>query len=390
MSESDKVRATVLIATDGSDDATLIQQILDDDFDRVVTSIDPDMALEDFVTEQPDVLVMAFNSLPKTKDYYDKVYGKQVQAHQWMHRRIVLCEKNDVHRVYQLCNEGYFDDYVLFWPLTHDSPRLAMTVHHAIRELQDMQYVSPAPAEFAAAAQHIFELESMLEKELEEVSALIDKLSSAMTSAEGEQGSWLEGFLRGLERGMLNDRTDATDVDKVTREFIRLESEEGNEALRPLYEAVRGLQSWPEQFQESCRPYLKSIDRLQDLAGRVHPRIMIVDDDAFQRELAGEALMEADYRVVYAGNGVEALNVLRRVHPDLIIMDIEMPELDGLETTAQIKQISWLADIPIIMLTGHAERNTVQRSVELGTLDFIVKPFGRDILLEKVAHALMT
>ena len=99
-------------------------------------------------------------------------------------------------------------------------------------------------------------------------------------------------------------------------------------------------------------------------------------------------LAAENYRLVFAGGGVEALNILRKMQPDLILMDIMMPDMDGIETTRRLKTMPQFAKVPVIMVTGKSEGAAVRDSIKAGAANFIVKPLDRVTLLAKVARAL--
>jgi CheY-like chemotaxis protein len=80
--------------------------------------------------------------------------------------------------------------------------------------------------------------------------------------------------------------------------------------------------------------------------------------------------------------------MLRKIHPDLILMDLSMPDMDGLEVVRRMKGVVRFANIPIIMITGKSEENVVTESMKVGAIDFMVKPFGREALIEKIAKVL--
>ena len=82
------------------------------------------------------------------------------------------------------------------------------------------------------------------------------------------------------------------------------------------------------------------------------------------------------------------MTVLRKRRPDLILMDVQMPDIDGVELTRRLKASEAYAGIPVIMLTGQSEKEVIVDSLGAGAIDFVVKPFDRDTLLKKVAHHL--
>lgn len=116
--------------------------------------------------------------------------------------------------------------------------------------------------------------------------------------------------------------------------------------------------------------------------------MLVADDDEFQRKLVARILEAENYRVLFAASGLEVLSLLHKTRPDLVLMDIMMPDLDGVETTRRLKAVPQFAAIPVIMITGKSEKNVVAASLQAGAAGFLVKPFERNTLLAKVAQAL--
>ena len=87
-------------------------------------------------------------------------------------------------------------------------------------------------------------------------------------------------------------------------------------------------------------------------------------------------------------SGHDALSALRQRPPDLIIMDVNLPDINGIEVTRRLKSTGEYAEIPVIMLTGQSERDVIMSSRSVGAIDFVVKPFDRDVLLKKVSRRL--
>ena len=117
----------------------------------------------------------------------------------------------------------------------------------------------------------------------------------------------------------------------------------------------------------------------------LRPVVLVVDDDDTQRKLVALVLKDEPYRLVMAASAREALAALRSVRPAVILMDIQMPDMDGIVATRQIKADPRFAAVPVIMLTGHSEGANVRDSLQCGAADFIIKPFRRDQLIAKVA-----
>ena len=112
--------------------------------------------------------------------------------------------------------------------------------------------------------------------------------------------------------------------------------------------------------------------------------VLIVDDTPKNIQLIGSILMQQKYRISVAKNGREALKVVKDVKPDIILMDIMMPELDGFETCKQLKNSQETRDIPVIFLTAKIEAEDIVKAFELGAVDYVIKPFNSKELLVRV------
>ena len=116
------------------------------------------------------------------------------------------------------------------------------------------------------------------------------------------------------------------------------------------------------------------------------PKILVVDDAAFMRLRAVKLLVEAGYVVVEAENGRLAVDAYARERPDAVLMDITMPEMDGLEALAEIRKIDPAARVA--MLTAMGQQSIVMDAIKRGARDFVVKPFAPDRVLGAVSKLL--
>ncbi len=115
--------------------------------------------------------------------------------------------------------------------------------------------------------------------------------------------------------------------------------------------------------------------------------ILIVEDVELNRELLAQ-LLEDDHRLVFAEDGVAALERAAETRPDLILMDLSLPRMDGWEATRRLKADSTLAHIPVIVLSAHAMRGDEERARASGCDDFLTKPIDETLLFEKIARHL--
>jgi two-component system, cell cycle response regulator DivK len=115
--------------------------------------------------------------------------------------------------------------------------------------------------------------------------------------------------------------------------------------------------------------------------------ILIVEDVDLNRELLVQ-LLEDDYRLVLAEDGAAALERAAESMPDLILMDLSLPRVDGWEATRQLKADARLAHIPVIVLSAHAMYGDEERARASGCDDFLTKPLDETLLFQKLAKYL--
>lgn len=113
-------------------------------------------------------------------------------------------------------------------------------------------------------------------------------------------------------------------------------------------------------------------------------KILVADDDKSTRELISIVLEDEGYDVVTAMNGLETVEIAAKEKPDLIVLDIMMPQMDGYEALNKIKENEELARIPILVITARTIKIYEKISKGLGAVDHITKPFSPDELLEKI------
>jgi len=116
-------------------------------------------------------------------------------------------------------------------------------------------------------------------------------------------------------------------------------------------------------------------------------RILVTDDDISIRDLIRTRLQLAGYEVHVARNGAEALSHVMAVRPDAMVLDINMPEMDGFEVLAALHAAT-TAMIPVLVLTARHAVGDVQRAIGLGAKDYLAKPFSEAQLLARVGRLL--
>jgi len=375
---------SILIASNSTSDAALIEQLIVREFGKVSISTNPEKSAADFVQQQPDILVLGFSNLEASERYYLGLYRLCADIHKKPHRTIVLCTKEEVQRAYTCCRDGLFDDYVLFWPITQDTPRLLMAVHHASFALNAKTRNGPTASDFAGPARRLAELKDVLEQKMLQGGEHIDKTGHAINQVEQEVHESLERFSEQCIQSELpkgNAAKAKNELDHLKKGYIQ-------ESFAKASDSVPPLKQWVDELKQECAPHLECAESLSAMAHQLSKLILVVDDDAFQRKVIGQILEAGKYRIALAASGEEAIKTLEKERPAVILMDFEMPGMNGIEVILQIKSIAKYSDIPIIMLTARSDKDVLNASAMAGVIDFIAKPCKRDMLIEKISKIL--
>jgi len=118
-------------------------------------------------------------------------------------------------------------------------------------------------------------------------------------------------------------------------------------------------------------------------------KILIIEDDKFLRELITRKLINEGYDTVEAADGEEGVRVTKTEKPDLVLLDLILPGIDGFEALARIRKDEELVNIPVIILSNLGQREDIERGLKLGATDYLIKAhFSPGEIIEKVASIL--
>ena len=348
----------VLIASDALVDANLVKELLDDDFPNIAISTYPDLAIKDFIDHKPSLLVLAFKSITQAQDYYLGLYRNSPLLQSCPHRTVLLCTKDEILRAYELCKSGRFDDYVHFWPMSFDAPRLHMAIRGALRDLDRTITETRRSDELLAHAGQISQLDSRLGQHIASGSQRMDVVDNSLKTAEGTILTALNAFAENFSAHSSSEPAQPRDRTDIQREIERIKA-------------------------ENVEASLAAASALQEMAEESRPYILVVEDDVFQHRVLRIALKDLGAAIGISVSGADALASLQVRRPDLILMDFNLPDMEGADLIRQIKAVEQYSNIPVIMVSGRQERNVILECKAVGAVDFVLKPFERDTLLSK-------
>lgn len=118
-------------------------------------------------------------------------------------------------------------------------------------------------------------------------------------------------------------------------------------------------------------------------------KILVIEDDKFLRELIAQKLSKQEFEVLEAVDGEKGLKMTKEESPDLILLDLILPGMDGFEVLAKIKEDPKLSSIPVIILSNLGQKDEIERGLNLGAVDYLVKAhFTLGEIIKKIKEAL--
>jgi len=382
--------ARVLVASDNKGDAAQVAGLLKSEFGHVSESTHPEQEVEDFEAFQPHVLVLAFETIEKAQSYALGLYrfSRTVSAH--AHRTVVLCNKDQVRTAFALCKKGSFDDYVLYWPHAQDGLRLTMSVLSALRQLSATVVRGPSHVELVSHVREVSAIQPVIDQQLKAAEQLSQEAIGSLNQGEGTIRAGIDELYELLAGPDAMGIVDVEDRPALARVFEALKSDLVSRAFESTASAVEpAISKLASNLRDKLAPHMRALASLGEKVSKTRPVVMLVDDDDVTQLLVAGALERTPYDLVPAQDATAAVSCLRRKPSDLILMDVNLPDISGITLTQRLKLVPDFAGIPVVMLTSESRRETIEDSLKAGAADFIVKPFTKEALIKKLDRFLL-
>jgi CheY-like chemotaxis protein len=347
-------QSPILVACEVPSNADLVTKLLSSEFAHIVVSANEDSVQRDFEQHRPRVLVLAFDTLEKAERYSLRLYRQSLLAQTFAHRTVVLCSKAELQRAYDLCRNGCFDDYVLFWPLNFDAPRLAMAVRHALRET-----LSDGLEE---KARQVAQLEDVLARRLEDGRERINAVNESVSKAGVQISSALDELSAKLVRKPPSGMLDADRYEDVVATVTRIKTDDVTASMRSIASALDPVRVWNGELSRDVEPAMASARAIKAISQSIRPIVMIVDHDMIDRTTVVQMLDQEAVDVIAVSTGAEMLATLRRLRPNLVLMDIDLPDIHGVEATRKLKSVALYSGTAVILMACRTDPVSFRRT----------------------------
>ncbi len=343
--------------------------------------------------EKPSVILFALSDVAKCIEYYTSlVEDGQLN---YPHYSVVMCNNKESSLAFRCCMKGLFDNYFVYLPL-YEKFRLVMIVQNGLTQTLSLNKLDKFNEE-------IFEdIDDELAQLIDEGGHCRQKLLDAL----GQSQQSITDIVQ--EKNIAEDIPTEELVSTITQEHVKplMDMLESNikssldDMIAQLMSKQEHLKTKTEQSKNLVNKQLfnkpTSAKILENIKATVKDEpetsppptpaaqqqsILVVDDNGLYRDMLVNVLKKENFNVEQAEDGISALHKIKQENYDLVIMDLYMPKLDGLNTTKQIRTFSGGKEVPVIALTGNKNKEIVKKWAAYGLKGYIVKPSTKEEIL---------
>ncbi|WP_111977689.1 response regulator [Algibacillus agarilyticus] len=356
-----------------------------------------DEAIEAIKEFKPKILLLETDTIADALRHYLTMV-KEFELLQHPHQVIILCSNKEVGIAYDVCAQGIFYDYFVTKPM-YEKFRLKAILNNLALLFDQADLL------LETTNKHIDNMDVDLVDLVEEAQEFNDSLQASIDDCKTA--------LADSEQETSSTSTDANLADILNPIIHQIESnihQNLSQILQGLTQHqqknidTKSLLASALQTQNSVDA---SIDKAQTMQSdnaannqgisqdlppkeeqKKQYKVLLVEDNHIYRDMIKRILENANYLVNEAADGIEALKEIKKDKYDLVIMDLFMPKLDGLNTTKQFRKISNKSDLPIIALTSNKNKDLVKKWVAYGINSYIMKPSKKEQIISAVESAL--
>ncbi len=380
----------VLILADNQININEPAELIRDDFPALYPCTDVKTARELLDAHQPTFIIFNHDSLKTSYQRHQTLFPNGHKTSYAASSTLLLCQAREVHAAYKLCQQGLFDDYIVFKPL-YDPYRLKYTLHSLNKALAHEASHSTLQQQLTKLGQDASELHRAMEQSIEHskdtrqqaqttYNALKDAIIEQVLTIPAQLASskWQDA-IKVMSPEVLKQRLKDFTEQRISQKFQQTEAE--------LHQV---MELWVDNVSTELA---RGIEFLEDVeiasnnkndAPVQNKKILIVEDDEIYSSILQSILEEVGFHVLCEADGNKGLKRMAVTQPDYVLLDYELPDMTGLDFLKTVKKSNLLQHIPIIMLTGHNDRELVKKSILGGAKAFIIKPANREIILSKL------
>ncbi|CAM3693520.1 Chemotaxis protein CheY [Vibrio aerogenes CECT 7868] len=282
---------------------------------------------------------------------------------------MLVCDKQHRKSAYLLCENHQFYTYETIKPV-YDIFRFQLTLY----QLKDFILTQ---IQLHDEAQSIHQMSDELNASYE----ALDVIETKIEQEKQRQSTALKQVIKPLEQVL--EQIPAGEWKRVMSRMINAHPDASGVQLSTLKKNLHDLHTLHDEFMDEMSFAIREVQH-KDVKKEVTPLILAADDQPVMLKIISTILEPRGFKVETASNGAEALLKAKVMIPHVILLDIDMPVMDGFRTLKALQALPELEHVAVIMLTSFTDKSIFQKCIQCGAKDYIVKPTKGDILVKKI------
>ncbi|MBQ4860117.1 response regulator [Pseudoalteromonas sp. MMG013] len=332
----------------------------------------------------PLVIIIAMPSVSASIELYRQL--AQLGFLDYPHENILLCENKESGVGFRCCMKHVFSDYFVYKPM-YENYRLRMILHNALLRCKNAHDTTHIREE------HFGKIDESLKQLIDDAAVYHVDAQQTLTNARKnlEQAKGVNDIQTALMKELRAQHIDPL-LDQLEKK-LAMSIEELTNNLKNKQITLAELsallieKSLPETTRSATEYAAEDpSDKVIALTNR-NIKIMVVEDNEIYREMISKILIDEGHNVEAVSSGLVAIKKLKKQKYDMIFMDLFMPELDGYNTTRNIRNINHCKNLPIVALTSNKNKELIRKWATLGLTAYIAKPSTKHSILKTVEKA---
>lgn len=332
----------------------------------------------------PLVIIIAMPSVSASIELYRQL--AQLGFLDYPHENILLCENKESGVGFRCCMKHVFSDYFVYKPM-YENYRLRMILHNALLRCKNAHDTTHIREE------HFGKIDVSLKQLIDDAAVYHVDAQQTLTNARKnlEQAKGVNDIQTALMKELRAQHIDPL-LDQLEKK-LAMSIEELTNNLKNKQITLAELsallieKSLPETTRSATEYAAEDpSDKVIALTNR-NIKIMVVEDNEIYREMISKILIDEGHNVEAVSSGLVAIKKLKKQKYDMIFMDLFMPELDGYNTTRNIRNINHCKNLPIVALTSNKNKELIRKWATLGLTAYIAKPSTKHSILKTVEKA---
>ena len=383
-------RPKVIVLCDEPSELAGVIEILSSQVNEFRTLTYQQDAEEVIIKTQPSIIIIARETVAKSIESY-KAFA-QAEILNYPHENILLCENKESGIAFRCCTKGLFNDYFIYKPM-YENYRFKMILHNALNRTNDVSDVYRLREEHFGRIDE--KLKALIDDAADYHTKATDTLENARKSLDEQKGlnQIQDQLLSELKNAHITPLIDSLESQlKESIDVLQTRLKDKRFSIAELAALLTENDvSKPAQQIKAEQQARKHEDNLvvnQQTEDKHPVKVLVVEDNEFYREMVSRVLIDEGYQVTSVGTGLEAIKLLKKQKFSVVLLDLFMPELDGYNTTKNLRNIPHCKNLPIIAISGNKNKDIIRKWATLGLTGYITKPSTKSSLLKAVDKAL--